>query len=277
MNVAIRILVAVLMSLVAWVPSSFAEEEEKKDRSYRGGALRLGAFWVFQIDTAVAAKSSRFPLGIHIDLSRDLGVTDSATVPRAMFTYRFSKRSQLDFDWFRINRTGGKRLDRAINIGRREFEIGIGVDAFTDVSIYKTVYTWLFYDSSKVTLGLSAGVHVVDFEVGIDAGPDRIGDFQRSQRAGITAPLPVIGGRLVYQVSPKIGVLFTADFLMVKYGNYSGTFQDVYAFAEYRVSKRFGFGGGLNVLSLDVDMDDDVIAELNHTLTGVAVYGAVYF
>jgi len=87
----------------------------------------------------------------------------------------------------------------------------------------------------------------------------------------------VFGGRLVYQVSPKIGVLFTADFLMVKYGNYSGTFQDVYALAEYRLSKRFGFGGGLNVLGLDVEMDDDIIGKLDHTLTGVVVYGAVFF
>ena len=35
---------------------------------------------VFQIDTTVAAKSQSFPLDIHIDVTKDLGVTDSATV-----------------------------------------------------------------------------------------------------------------------------------------------------------------------------------------------------
>ena len=68
----------------------------------------------------------------------------------------------------------------------------------------------------------------------------------------------------------------TADVLMAKHGKYSGAFQEVCAFAEYRASKRFGFGGGLNVLSLDVNMDDDIIANFNNTLTGVVFYEAVY-
>ena len=205
MRTAIRVLLAGVLCWVIWVPSAGAEDEKRqKGNPHRGGALRLGGFWVFQIDTAVGVKSQDFPLGIHIDVSKDLGVTDSATVPRVLLSYRFNRRSQLDFDWFSIQREGGKRLERTISFPRREFEIGVGVEAFTDISIYKAVYTWLFHDDPKVRLGISAGVHVVDFEVGVDAGPDRIGDADLSERAGITAPLPVIGGRLVYQVNPKL-------------------------------------------------------------------------
>ena len=79
-------------------------------------------------------------------------------------------------------------------------------------------------------------------------------------------------------MTPKLGVLFTADVMMVKYDKYSGTFQDVYAMAEYRLSKRFGLGAGLNVLGLKLDVDgDDRLAKLDNTLTGVVVYGAIYF
>jgi len=157
-------------------------------------------------------------------------------------------------------------------------EPGVGVEAFTDISIYKAVYTWLFHDDSKVTLGLSAGLNVLDFDFGIDAGADRIGDDGFSERAGITAPLPVLGGRLVYRISPKFRVLFTADVLMVKYGDYSGTFQDVYFLAEYRLSKRFGLGGGLNVLGFDLTIDgDDRLGRFQNTLTGVMFFGTVYF
>ena len=46
----------------------------------------------------------------------------------------------------------------------------------------------------------------------------------------------------------------------------------------YRLSKRFGLGAGINVLSLDVDIDgDDQFANINNTLTGVMLYGAIYF
>ena len=94
-----------------------------KAHPYRGGALRLGGFWAFQIDTTVGVKSQDFPLGLHIDISKDLGVTDSATVPKLSFTYRFGKRSQIDFDWFSIQREGGKRspesffMERSISRG----------------------------------------------------------------------------------------------------------------------------------------------------------------
>jgi hypothetical protein len=136
----------------------------------------------------------------------------------------------------------------------------------------------LFHDDSKVTLGLSVGINVVDFDFGIDAGPDRIGDEGFSESAGVTAPLPVLGGRLVYRISPKFRVLFTADVLMVKYGDYSGTFQDVYFLAEYRLSKRFGLGGGLNVLGFDLTVDgDDRLGRFQNTLTGVMIFGTVYF
>jgi hypothetical protein len=133
MKKAIRVLAASILCCVVSVPLVHAEDEvEKKAHPYRAGALRLGAFWVFQIDTLVAVKSPNFPLGIAVDVTKDLGLTDSATVPRAMFSYRFTKHSQLDFDWFSIQREGGKRLERTIDIGRREFEIGVGVEAFTD-------------------------------------------------------------------------------------------------------------------------------------------------
>ena len=279
MKKAIRVLVASLLCCAVSVPVVSAEnEEEKKAHPHRGGALRLGAFWVFQIDTTVGVKSQDFPLAIAIDVTKDLGVTDSATVPRAMFSYRFTKHSQLDFDWFRIEREAVKRLERTIEIGPVEFPIGFEAASFSDLAIYKAVYTWLFHDDPKVTLGLSAGINVVDFDFGIDAGPDRIGDEGFSESAGVTAPLPVLGGRLVYRISPKFSVLFTADVLMVKYGDYSGTFQDVYALAEYRLSKRFGIGGGLNVLGLDLTVDgDDRLGRFQNTLTGVMIFGAVYF
>jgi hypothetical protein len=267
-----------LLIVICAAPSLLAEEESEEARRFRGGALRLGAFWVFGIDTTVAAKSQRFPLGAHIDLSRDLGISDSATVPRGLLSFRFNRRSQVDFDWYRIERSSVKRLERSISIGPVEFPIGFQVAAFTDVSIYKGVYSWLFHDDPKVTLGLSIGLNVVDFEAGIDAGPDRIGDDSRSEQSAVTAPLPVIGGRLVYRINPKLEVLFTADVLMVSYGDYSGTFQDVHALAEYRLSKRFGLGGGLNVLGLDLEIDgDDRLGKVQQAMTGVVVYGAVYF
>jgi hypothetical protein len=195
-----------------------------------------------------------------------------------MLTFRFNKRSQIDFDWYQIERTAVKRLEREISIGPIDFPIGFQASSFTDVSVYKAVYTWLFHDDPKVNLGLSAGVHVIDFAAGVDVGPDRIGDDDFSERAGVTAPLPVLGFRIIYRVTPKLGLLLTSDVLMIKYDQCGGSFQDTYAFAEYRLSKRFGLGGGGNVLNLDVEIDDDSkLGKITHRLVGVVAHAAFYF
>jgi hypothetical protein len=44
----------------------------------------------------VAVGSQQFPIGTRIDVSSDLGLKDSTTVPRIHLAYRFSKRHRLE-------------------------------------------------------------------------------------------------------------------------------------------------------------------------------------
>ena len=108
-------LIMLVMVLGLFSPYAFAhdpsEDEHRDPRSYREGSLRLGAFWIGQFDSSIVARADNFPLGIYIDLSRELGLSNSVTVPRANFSYRFSRRHQLNLEYFRIRRT--KQIGRA--------------------------------------------------------------------------------------------------------------------------------------------------------------------
>ena len=276
-----RVLLTTLMVLliVFIIPHAFAEDEPEEERDYRYGSIRLGAFWVGKIDTSIIARSEDFPVGIFIDLSKDFAIGDSVTVPRGMFSYRFSRRHQVNFNFFQISRDNQVVLERTIGFGESEFPIGAQVNVSSDTRVYKAAYTWLFYDSDKVILGASFGLNIVDFDVGLDAtlGAGTIGEGVVKETAGQTAPFPVIGLRLAFRATRKLTLVAVADVMAFDIGRYSGTFQDTYAMLDWRLSKVFSIGGGLNSLNLDLELEEEILAAMRHNYRGVIVFAGFHF
>ncbi len=64
--------VLLVLGLACVTPCLFAEDEAEEERDYRYGSVRLGVFWVGQINHSVVARSPDFPVGVFIDLSREL-------------------------------------------------------------------------------------------------------------------------------------------------------------------------------------------------------------
>jgi hypothetical protein len=271
--------ISMVLLIVFISPCVFAEDEPEEERDYRYGSIRLGAFWVGQIDSSMVARSEDSPVGIFIDLSRDLALGDSVTVPRGIFTYRFSRRHQVGFNVFRISRDNTVVLERTIEIGDSEFPIGAEVDVSSNVTVYKAGYTWLFYDSDKVVLGASVGLNIVDFNLGLNAtyGAEPVGGGAVEERAGVTAPIPVIGLRIVYRATRKFTLVAVADIMAVEIGKYGGTYQDNYVLLDWRLSKVFSIGCGLNSLDLELELEEDILASARHRYRGVIGFVGFHF
>ena len=273
------VLFMLVLKLALLSPCAVAEDEPEEERDYRYGSIRLGAFWVGQIDNSIVARSEDFPVGIFIDLSKDFGLSDSVTVPRGMFTYRFSRRHQVNFNYFQISRDNQVVLERTIEIGESVFPIGARIDFSYDTRVYKAAYTWLFYDSDKVVLGASFGLNIVDFGARLTGavGAEPIGEMEIRETTGKTAPLPVLGLRVAFRVTPRLSLVAAFDVLLFEIGNYSGTFQDNYALLDWRLSKHFSIGGGFNALNLDLEFEEDILAEMRHNYRGVWGFVGVHF
>jgi hypothetical protein len=266
-----------VMLLAASVAMAQEDAQDSEPRKYRQGSLRLGTLRVTRFDTSIIARSSDFPLGVYLDLSGDFGLTDSVTVPRAMFGYRFSRRHQLNLDYFDVSRDSEVVLEREIEIGGTIIPIGASATASTDTRIYKGIYTWIFYDNPKIALGASFGLNVVSFDFRLKV--DRVHDPEPAvdEAAGVTAPLPVLGLRLAYYPTRKLSLVTASDTLLVEYGSYSGTYLDIYALIDWRFHKHLSIGGGINFLNLDLKVDDEVIGELRHNYRGVMGFIGVHF
>ena len=102
-------------------------------------------------------------------MNQDLGLLDSTTIGRMMLSYRFSRQHRFDFDYYNIERDSTKVLDKTIEIGDTVFPIDVEVYSRVDTEIYKAAYTWMFHDDDKVSLGLSAGLHIVGLGVELNS------------------------------------------------------------------------------------------------------------
>ena len=264
-----------LLVLLTFGPTMADEENQASEHPHRGGALRLGPFYVTGIDTQLQVDSQNAPLGTHIDIEDDLGLANSAGVGRVMLDYDFNKRHALGVKWYRVNRSGRRVLDQDIQFGDHEFVVGDEVDSSFDTDFLTLEYVWGFYRSEKVVLGLAVGLSVTKFEVGLGA-PDEGGADANTVK--VTVPLPTIGGRFGYRVNPKLTVLARFDLLSLTYGDYSGTVLDAWFAAEHHTFKHVGFGGSVGRMVLDVEVDDDQLFwDVNHRFSGVMAYVAVYF
>ncbi len=274
-----RAFVLLVLGLACIAPSSYAEDEAGEERDYRYGSVRLGVFWVGQISHSVVARSPDLPVGVFIDLSEDFGLGDSVTVPRGMFTYRFSRRHQVNASFYKIKRSHQVVLDRTIEIGENEFPIGAQVDTFADSTFYKASYTWLFYDTDKIALGASFGLNVIDFNVGLkgtfNVAP--LGEDEVVESGGTTAPVPVLGLRIAFRATPKLSLVAAVDFLSLEIGEWGGTFRESYALLDWRFSKHFSIGGGINSLNLEVSFDENVLATYRQNSRGAIAFFGVHF
>jgi hypothetical protein len=245
-----------------------AGESPEEPRQPRGSAY-LGAFFVTELNTHVNVFAQGLPLGVRIDFSEDLKLKDSLTVPRLGAAWRFGKSHVLGFGWYDLLREGTEQTENDIELPRRTIPAGTEVKSWYGMELFKLSYTWLFHRDPKVKLGIGGGLFVADLKAGIRAAVPLSED---PIDESFTAPLPMVGGRLSYQVSPKLQFISFADFFFINYEEYSGVLVDVQLFASHQTFKHVGFGAGLNLQTVGVEVDgEDLFWEVSDSFVGVLV------
>jgi hypothetical protein len=88
------------------------------------------------------------------------------------------------------------------------------------------------------------------------------------------ASLPVVGFRLSDAVTPRFHVNGGFDYFGISYDEFSGAFTDILVTAEYQVFDNWSAGLGLNVTSLDLEVQNKTLIELEQDVTGLFLYVA---
>ncbi len=173
--------------------------QEKSDVPWERFNLNLGVF-ISTLDSRLAIGGNN--IGVGVDLEDVLGLDTSISAFRADVFWRFTdnQRHRLDLSWFDLSRDATKVLERDFEIGDSVFPVGATVKSKLDMRILKASYAYSFFQDDRFDLAASFGLFVVPLEYEFESQ----GFNQIYEQDSITAPLPVIGLRGDFAITPKL-------------------------------------------------------------------------
>lgn len=205
----------------------------------------VGAF-VTERDTDTRLDSDS-ALGTVIDLERDLSLESSSTVGRFGGELWFKPRQRLDFSVFDLSRSASRRIDETINFGDQTFTIDTPVNSTFDFTIVKADYTFAAVSRPKGFLGVTGGLYIAQFKLGIDSPA-----LGAAESEDLTAPLPVIGLRGEYEITDRVSLIGAAQWFRLETGDAGGRLRDVYIGADYRFGRHIASGVAYNDVGMAI-------------------------
>ena len=240
--------------------------------------LRLGGYILADQDTDIGVSKNGG--GVNINLQNLFEMEATTQVFRLDGYYRFTPKHAMEFSWYSINNSSKTEANIDFEWDDRNITASGALDTFFNTDIYKVNYLYSFYHTPEVELALSAGLHITAIEVGFSGSYKTDGASDNSgEDAKVAAPLPVIGFRLDYNITPALSVKYSVDYFFLTIGDYSGALSDSLITVDYRILRNFGIGVGFNStrMRLEAKLDDGALLNVNHDVAGGLVYGTLNF
>ena len=209
------------LMIILYSLSVNADENENEGKPWERFSFNLGGFITsINSDVSLGAKG----LGIEVNLEDALDMDSSVSVFRVDGLWRFSRnlRHRLDLGWFDISRDGSTTLLQDIEIGDTIFPLGTEVTSSFDLQVFKGAYSYSFFQDDRMDIGVSFGLFVMPVAFKIDA----FGAFEGHERESITAPLPVLGLRADFAITPKLFLKYHLDFFYLEIDQFEGAVTD---------------------------------------------------
>lgn len=262
----------IVFSLMLLTSTLFAEVQDKFK-------INLGAMYVTNFETEMQIGPSNRALNASINTKDQLGMDYDTNVFRLDGYYRFSDVHSIDFSYFSVKSSGDRVINQEIpDWGENNDTISAGasVNSYFNMEIYKLNYVYSFYHNKDVELGLSAGLHVTNLDVGLNAFGEISGAPAETlvTSSKLLAPLPVVGFRGEYTIIDKtLFAQYKADYFYLNYDDFEGAFISTTINLEYRFLENYGIGIGYNSNNLELAADNgNVRLDIKNSLSGATAY-----
>ena len=255
-----------------------AGENENEGKPWERFSFNLGGFiTAINSDVSLGVEG----LGISVNVEEALDLDSSVSVFRVDGLWRFSRnlRHRLDLGWFDISRDSSTTLLQDITIGDTTFLLGTEVTTSFDLQVFKGAYSYSFFQDDRIDMGVSFGLFVMPIDFKIDAS----GAFEGHESESITAPLPVLGLRADFAITPKLFLKYNIDFFYLEIDQFEGAITNNKLVLEYNAFKYLGFGIGLERFNIYIKAEGEDYPNIDFNGTfefsyfGLMAYCKVYF
>ena len=220
--------------------------------------------------------------GTEVNCSDSFGGGDGTRF-RVDGAWRFgdSRRHKLRGMWFNFSQNRSAEFDREVNWGDATFPINTTIESVYEFDIYELAYEYAFLRRENLELSGSIGLHLAQFKVGLSAEVDTgggSGTAEIGDEGKLNAPLPVIGGRAIWNISGDFWLDAMVQFFALEYDNVDGRLIDTRIGVLWQPKKWGGVGIGYNRFDMDVDVTRDrFTGKLDWIYDGPQIFYSVSF
>ena len=238
--------------------------------------VRVGAYSIVNNETSIALETETV-LGVSLNSSRDLGMDDHVSTPFIDGYFRFNPYHALQYSWYRNSREGTSVVNETFEWGGEEYTVDANLESELTTNIFKLSYLFSFHHEEKVELGLLAGLHITGVKFAIKGTLQ--GDVIADEGTDFTAPLPVVGFKMNYDIIPgKLFWMNKVELFYINYDDYEGSLSDIATNIEWRFSKFVGIGAAMKGTRLNLRAQDGKrVASLENVDSGFTGYLSFYF
>ena len=274
--------VCLMASMLSFITPAWAENPAAQDTPWEKFNLSAGYF-ISNVETDLSLGAG---LGLTVNLEDLLGFDSTNSVFRIDALWRFTenRRHRLDLTWFSFRRDGSKTIGRDFTItddqgNEINIPAGTQVTSNFDLDIYRARYSYSFFQDDRMDLAFSVGTYVMPIDIGLKA----TGLLNVDESEKFTAPLPTLGLRMDFAVTPKWFIRSNFEVFYLEIKEFTGTLFETNVALEYIPWKHLGFGVAFNVFNLDIEADGedypgiDFKGDLEFRYSGLLLYAKVPF
>ncbi len=231
--------------------SSVTDAAEPQEPLFDRFNLRLEGSWV-ALKTDIRLDSEALGRGTTLSFEDDLDLDSSKIIPSLAFEWQISRRHKLGVRWQEIDRSSSAQALTEIRWG--DEVIPIDADINLGFDIRQAFIDWAYYPWVKEqwAAGFGLGVRWMKISASLAWDERTLGEGGATDATG-TGPLPYLYFEYRRMLSESWRFKTGLGWLQVKVGDIDGGQWVVNANIEYLLGRHWGFGGGFNLSTIDVD------------------------
>jgi hypothetical protein len=200
--------------------------------------------------------------------------------------YKFNDKHRLEFGFKDIKSEGATNYTGTLFEGTiLEKNFSGNISSLLNTTAFKLIYSYTLYKTDEIEALISAGFHRTSVELSIAAD----GVIDQDLSFDVSQPLPVIGTRIFYTISPKWKASFIYDVFAIGAGlelesnpgikSFEGFLSDLTLSVEYSFVDYFSLGLGFNSVQYEFSLDNEsnYTLEIENEVTGLVLFGSFYF
>jgi hypothetical protein len=219
----------------------------------------------------------------NIDFAKQFGTDADQTRWRGEVLWRITPTQHVRFSYFNNDVRRTRTIDQDLAWGDYTFIAGGQVTAEAKFRVYELDYEFAFLRRRNYEVVFIAGIHLDDLTLKLSGnasltvdtptGPVEQTATFTTRSNSVPAPLPVLGFRGAWAVSPHVYLEALGEVFSISYQGINGNWSDLRAGATWMFSEHFGVGLGYDRFATHADVGKgSFTGRLNFGYQGLLIY-----